>query len=99
MVPHFRQRLYGRGLVDGTERSVGRLAHGRGISLEGVRVPNEPARSRSGSSIPFWVPIAIFIVFALLGRLGGGPRRRSRYWGGGPWSGWSSGVGPFGGGW
>ena len=32
------------------------------------------------------------------GRIGGGPGRRSRYWGGGGWSGWSSGVGPFGGG-
>jgi uncharacterized protein len=99
MAPLFRDGRYGPGLVAGTERIVGRIAQGRGVTLEGVRVPNASGRSRSGSSIPFWVPILIFIVFALLGRLGGGPRRRSRYWGGGPWSGWSSGVGPFGGGW
>ena len=44
-----------------------------------------------------WVFILIFIAVMVMGRAGGGPRGRRRYWGG-PWSGWSSGVGPFGGG-
>jgi uncharacterized protein len=98
MAPLFREGRYGPGLLAGTERIVGRIAQGRGITLEGVRAPRRQTGSGS-SSIPWWVPLAIFIVFALLGRIGGGPRRRSRFWGGGPWSGWSSGVGPFGGGW
>lgn len=98
MAPLFREGRYGPGLLAGTERIVGRIAQGRGVTLEGVRAPNAPRAVRS-QSIPFWVPLLIFIVFVVLGRLGGGPGRRSRYWGGGPWSGWSSGVGPFGGGW
>jgi uncharacterized protein len=97
MAPLFRQGQYGPGLVAGTGRIVGRIAQARGVSIEGVRVPREPVRSPT-EGMPLWLIVLIVLAFILLSRSGrGGPR--TRYWGGGPWSGWSSGVGPFGGGW
>ncbi|HEY7284015.1 MAG TPA: TPM domain-containing protein [Vicinamibacterales bacterium] len=97
MNPLFRQGQYGAGLLAGTERIAARIAQGRGVTLEGVRVPRQTARRRNESGVPSWVLILIFIIIWFLGRTGRG--RRSRFWGGGGWSGWSSGVGPFGGGW
>jgi uncharacterized protein len=94
MTPFFRNGQYGQGLRAGAERIIGRIAQGRGVILEGVRVPRQAAPSR-GSSIPGWLPIIVFIVILIVSRLGGGGGRRGRFWGGG---GWSSGVGPFGGG-
>jgi len=93
MSPYFRNGQYGQGLRAGTERIIGRIAQGRGVTLEGVRVPKQSSR-RGGSSIPGWLPIAIFIVILIISRIGGGGGRRSRFGGGG----WSSGIGPFGGG-
>jgi uncharacterized protein len=93
MSPYFRNGQYGQGLRAGTERIIGRIAQGRGVTLEGVRVPQQSSR-RGGSSIPGWLPIAIFIVILIISRIGGGGGRRSRFGGGG----WSSGIGPFGGG-
>jgi uncharacterized protein len=94
MTPFFRNGEYGQGLRAGAERIIGRIAQGRGVTLEGVRVPRQVARQR-GSAIPGWLPIVVFIVILIVSRLGGGGGRRGRFWGGG---GWSSGVGPFGGG-
>jgi uncharacterized protein len=94
MNPFFRNAQYGQGLRAGTERIIGRIAQGRGVTLEGVRVPRQSSRPQ-GSAIPGWLPIIIFIVILIVSRIGGGPGRRGGFWGGG---GWSSGVGPFGGG-
>jgi uncharacterized protein len=97
MAPLFRQGQYGPGLLAGTERLAGRIAQARGVSLQGVPVP-QSRRRETNDGLPFWLIILIIAIFIWLGRSGRrGPR--SRYWGGGPWSGWSSGVGPFGGGW
>jgi uncharacterized protein len=94
ITPEFRQGRYGPGLLAGTTRLINRIAEGRGVA-----VPNVPQTSRPGPSqgpqIPFSVIILIIIVILALSR---GRRRRPRFWGGGPWSGWNSGVGPFGGG-
>jgi len=98
MVPEFRNGRYGPGLLNGVTRLVGRIAQGRNVSITGVEPPSEPAAGARGL-IPLGAVILFFIVIILLSRIGGGPRRGTRYWGGGPWSGWSSGVGPFGGGW
>jgi uncharacterized protein len=98
MAPLFREGRFGAGLVAGTERIVGRIAQARGVTLQGVPTPR-PVRPSGGGGLPLWAIVLIFIVFALLSRSGRGRGPRSRYWGGGPWSGWSSGVGPFGGGW
>ena len=43
MSPEFKQGRYGDGLRIGTERVIGRIAQGRNITLEGVRVPRERA--------------------------------------------------------
>lgn len=97
MVPEFRNGRYGAGMRAGTARVVARIARGRNVTLEGVVVPrdqNEP------DDIPIPVTAVIVLLMALfvISRIGGGPRRRIRAWGSGGWSGWSSGVGPFGGG-
>ena len=92
--PSFTAGRFGEGLLEGTQRVVGRIAQARGTTLTGVRIPQrQPSRDATpiGISTLFW----LFIAFLIISRLGGG-RRRRRYWGGG--SGWSSGVGPFGGG-
>jgi uncharacterized protein len=96
MVPAFRRGEYGEGLVDGTRRVVSRIAHGRNVTLTGVPVDRERDESRE---FPVWLIVALFIAIVLLSRAAGGPGRRVRRWGRGGWSGWSSGVGPFGGGW
>ena len=94
MTPFFRNGRYGEGLSAGAGRIIGRIAQGRGVTLEGVRAPRQASRQR-GSAMPAWLPIVIFIVILIISRMGGGGGRRQRFWGGG---GWSSGVGPFGGG-
>ena len=43
MAPEFRAGRYGAGLLAGTERIIGRIAQGRGVTLDGVRAP--PSRS------------------------------------------------------
>jgi uncharacterized protein len=98
MVPAFREGRYGDGLRIGTERIIGRIAQGRNVVLDGVRIPAQ-RRSQSPNAFPISVVFILFIVLLALSRIGRGPRRRGRSWGRDPWSGWSSGVGPFGGGW
>jgi uncharacterized protein len=98
IAPAFRRGQYGEGLVAGVSRIIGRIAEQRGVNLTDMPPPPpEPRRGRSGRNFPVGVAIVIFIVIlrAFAGRT---RRRRRRYWGGGPWSGWNSGVGPFGGG-
>jgi uncharacterized protein len=97
MVPEFRQGQYGEGLRIGTERLIGRIAQGRNVTLQGVRVPRERTPQRPSSTVPGYVFLAIVILVAL-SRIGGGRGSGLRTWGGSGWSGWSSGVGPFGGG-
>jgi uncharacterized protein len=97
MVPEFRRGRYGAGLLNGTMRIVQRIAEGRNVELAGVPPAVDRRRSR-GVQLP--LPLIVFIIVAivLMSRRRGGPRRGQRHWGGGDWSGWSSGVGPFGGG-
>ncbi len=94
MTPEFRSGNYGAGLLAGTTRIINRIAERRGVTLQDV--PRDPPPARRGAPglplgmILFWIVMAI-----LFSRRG---RRRRRFWGGGPWSGWNSGIGPFGGG-
>jgi uncharacterized protein len=97
MAPEFRQERYGPGILAGATRIIGRIAQGRGVTIPDI----PPVRPQAGSGqrprIPFSVILFIFILVLVLSR-SSRRRRRRTFWGGGPWSGWSSGVGPFGGG-
>jgi uncharacterized protein len=99
MTPQFAAGRYGAGLRLGMERIVGRIAQGRGVSIDNVQPPRPVARQRDSTPVSFNVIFWIFIAILIISRIGGGGGRGRRFWGGGPWSGWSSGVGPFGGGW
>jgi uncharacterized protein len=98
MAPEFRRGAYGPGLLAGLSRIVARIAQGRNVTLQGVRPEprgNAPDIGSGGNLI--WALFVIFILLNVIGRT----RRRRRFgpgWGGGGWSGWNSGVGPFGGG-
>jgi uncharacterized protein len=96
MRPEFQNGRYGAGLLAGTSRIVSRIAEGRGVTIAGAE---RPARRRSAPGISLSTIVFFVILLIVLGRMGGGPRRGVRQWGGPGWSGWSSGVGGFGGGW
>jgi len=98
MTPQFRNGQFGAGLRAGTARVIDRIAQGRNVTIQGVRAPRNDTPRPSGTPVPFWVVILIFVAIMVISRIGGGPGSRSGFWGGG-WSGWSSGVGGFGGGW
>jgi uncharacterized protein len=99
MAPYFRQGQYGQGLRAGVIRLLGRIAQERGVTLDNLPVAPRvgPQSARPGR---FPTPLVLIVVFILLQVFFGsrGRRRGPRHWGGGPWSGWSGGVGPFGGG-
>ena len=99
MTPQFQAGRYGPGLFAGMQRVIGRIAEQRGITLDNVPAPVRAPSSGGGSTpVPLSLLFWIFIAVLIISRIGGGRGRRRRFWGGGPWSGWSSGVGPFGGG-
>ena len=99
MVPYFRNGEYGRGLAAGVERLVGRIAEGRQVTLDGVPAPR-PLASPAPSFPPGTIIILIVVAFIVLRAFAGMHRyNQPRGWGRRrTWSGWSSGVGPFGGG-
>ncbi len=99
MAPYFARGEYGAGVLAGATRFIGRIAQGRGVTLSSVPMP-APAPAPQVRFSP-WLVLALIIIFMLMNS-GGGRRSRMRrggsHWGGGGWSGWNSGVGPFGGG-
>lgn len=96
MAPEFREGRYGAGLLRGAQRIAGRIAQGRNVVLTGVEIPAD--RPRTAREIPFAVLLLLVIAILLLRSRRDGPGRAVRRWGRGGWSGWSSGVGSFGGG-
>jgi uncharacterized protein len=103
MRPHFVRGDYGQGLLAGVTRLIGRIAQGRGVTLSDV--PQPASDTVTGVSINPWLVFVIIVIVMILMNSGSSGGRRSRmrrgpppYWGGGSWSGWNSGVGPFGGG-
>jgi uncharacterized protein len=98
LAPRFRQGAYGAGILAGVQQLAGRIAEGRGVTIEGATRPRDRRRapgSGSGGNIIVLLIVLFLLINGISGRLG---RRRRGRWGGGGWSGWSSGVGPFGGG-
>jgi uncharacterized protein len=98
ILPQFRQGQYGKGLLAGATRVIARIAEGRGVPLQDVppEVPVEVRGARRSQEMFNAIRVVLFILFIIF-MLSRRSRRR-RYWGVGPWSGWNSGVGPFGGG-
>jgi uncharacterized protein len=102
ILPAFRSGRYGQGLIAGVTQIISRIAAGRGVTLEDV--PQQPELQRPAVFRPrpaFSSALTVAIVVLLLVMLIAGRTRRRRpprHWGRGPWSGWNSGVGPFGGG-
>jgi uncharacterized protein len=92
ILPEFRSGRYGRGLAAGATRIINRIADARGVNLQDV--PRDAPRPQPQVHIPIGTIVFILFIILMMSR---GRRRRRRFWGG-PWSGWSSGVGPFGGG-
>ena len=94
MVPEFRAGRYGSGLLAGTARVIERIALQRGVTLQGIprsrRRDLEPDAG-AGRLLMLGLIGIFFLVSAVASRLNGGKGR-------GRGSGWSSGVGPFGGG-
>jgi uncharacterized protein len=96
MVPEFRSGAYGAGLLAGVTRIATRIAERRNVTLEGAaRPPDDSNEDEVGFGATGFV---VFIVVMILLNIIGRTRRRRRFWGGSSWSGWNSGVGPFGGG-
>ena len=96
----FREQQYGRGLVAGAARIISRIAEGRGVKLTEAPAgtpANAPAQGRRSTNFSDGVRVLLFILFVIF-MMSRRSRRRGRHWGGGSWSGWNSGVGPFGGG-
>jgi uncharacterized protein len=98
MTPYFARGEYGPGLLEGVTRVIGRIAQGRGVTVTGVPQA-APSRGPDFQLSP-WLIVAIIIFIVLMNSSGGrrSRMRRGPYWGGPSWSGWNSGVGPFGGG-
>src|SRR5262249_28333591 len=84
------------GLVTGVSRVVARIAQGRNVVLQGVPQTRGSRDDTRSSRNVFTTVVIIWLIMIALGRIRRPPRgglRRSR-----PWSGWNSGVRPFGGG-
>lgn len=106
MVPYFRRGEFGAGLVAGVNRLATRIAARRGVALDSLPPAPPVSRPRAGLAHPgpaatvlvgFVLMVVLFVVLLAL-TLSGPPRlqRRRRRWSAAPWSGWESGVGPFG---
>jgi len=93
ITPQFRSGNYGAGLLAGTTTIINRIAERRGVTLQNVPPPQPPRRT-TGFGFPWWIIIIWILIVILSNRR----RRGGRTWGRGPWSGWHSGIGPFGGG-
>ena len=90
---------YGAGLLAGTTRIVGRIAQGRNVDARPACRRARRAPAPRGRGFPCRSSSSIFIAHRADQPAAAADRARGvRRWGRGGWSGWSSGVGPFGGG-
>jgi uncharacterized protein len=105
MAPYFRQGQYGAGLAAGVERLARRIVQGRNVAFDAEPEADRDRRDRVtlpfgiSPTLIFWIIVILVILFSNRGGRGRRRRRRGPFiWGMGPWSGWNSGVGSFGGG-
>jgi uncharacterized protein len=94
--PAFRDGDYSRGILAGTTRLINRIAQRRGVELENVPREQPPPSAAPGGFNAWPLIVIVWIVIIMLSNRRS--RRHRGRWGRGPWSGWNSGVGPFGGG-
>ncbi len=109
MGPLLAREEYGPGLLQGVRAVAAIVARAYGVSdsaLTAVRLPPDGGGRPERLTLPWWAPLALFLLFVMLangmGRAARGGRGRGGiYWGGGPWiggGGWGSGGGWGGGG-
>lgn len=100
MVPEFRRGDYGGGLLAGTAQIIGRIAQGRQVTLQGVPAGRRQGRPgpASGKVLLLGLVLIFWLFNVVSSRMQGGRRGLNGQWRRGGWSGWNSGVGPFGGG-
>ena len=97
MVPRFRENDYAGGLLAGVQRLAGRVAEAKDATLPEHVVPRETRRQpQPGGLLGGPAILLFFLAYLIISNLAGRGRRRRRTWGR-HWSGWSCGVGPFGG--
>ena len=96
IAPAFRRGAYGEGLLAAATRLINRIGESRGVAIPNVPVEPVSAAPRAASKFPWTLIFWIIVMLVVSSR--GNRRRRRRYWGNGPWSNWTGGVGPFGGG-
>lgn len=95
ITPAFRRGAYGEGLLDAVTRLINRIGEQRGVTIPDVEV-RAASRQRQPINVP-WILVFWIVVMLIASARNNRPRRR-RYWGHGPWSGWTGGPGSFGGG-
>ena len=101
MSPYFRRGEYGQGLLSGVSRIVARIGEARGVEFENLPTARAPDRSTrvNPASSNVLLFIGFIVLLQLLSAISRARRRRRGRWGRPrTWSGWHSGVGPFGGG-
>jgi uncharacterized protein len=96
MRPAFQRGDFGQGLLAGATRLINRVAERRGVELQSVPRDRQPMAPPREFHVSWKVIVLVWILIMILSSRN--RRRRRRRWGSGPWSGWNSGVGPFGGG-
>jgi uncharacterized protein len=96
IAPAFRRGAYGEGLLAAATRLINRIGESRGVAIPNVPVERATAAPRGASRFPWTLIFWIIVMLIVSSR--GNRRRRRRYWGNGPWSNWTGGVGSFGGG-
>lgn len=94
MLPYFKQKEYGQGIIYGTQAVIQAVAKGYGVEISGSEALPEPVHKSSKHFDPFIFLILFVIFVTLFGR-----RRNYEYWGSydGFGSNYSSGGGDFGG--
>jgi len=101
--PRFRDGDFAGGIIEGVKACAARIAAEKGVTVEWDGRALRYTDSRSGR-VPFWVPLLIFLIVAILmsNMRSSGVRRSPRYpggyWGGGFGGGRGGGFGGFGGG-